>query len=331
MPGPTGRGIDFAATALLTAFATCRLKLFSLHLVHGRRASICSPRQCTPLKERTHIMIVGRGLLASAFDAQAIEASGATLFASGVSNSSETDSAAYGRERDLLAEHLSSARGRFVYFSTCSIEDPDRGNDHYARHKVRMERMVMDHSGGYLILRLPQVVGRTGNPHTLTNFLADRLRRGESIPIWSGAIRCLIDVEHVAALTMSLLADTFPRQLMDTLAPPEVITMRELVDTMENVMDVPARREIVERDGGARPDSRLMVEMAPALGIDVSPGYTVASCRNIMATAMSVDHCALSVVIPVYRSESILDRLADKLGETLPPLFGNSFEVISCQ
>ncbi|PZP60896.1 MAG: glycosyltransferase [Pseudoxanthomonas spadix] len=43
---------------------------------------------------------------------------------------------------------------------------------------------------------------------------------------------------------------------------------------------------------------------------------------------MSVDHCALSVVIPVYRSESILDRLADKLGETLPPLFGNSFEVI---
>lgn len=225
-------------------------------------------------KGRTLQMIVGRGLLASAFDAQAIEASRATLFASGVSNSSETNPAAYARERDLLAEHLSSARGTFVYFSTCSIEDPDRSNDDYARHKARMERMVMDHGGGYLILRLPQVVGRTGNPRTLTNFLADRLRRSEAIPVWSGAIRCLIDVEHVATLTMSLLADTMPHRLVDTLAPPEVITMRELVDTMEIVMGIEARREIVERHGGARPDSRLMVGMAPALGIDVSPGYT---------------------------------------------------------
>lgn len=36
----------------------------------------------------------------------------------------------------------------------------------------------------------------------------------------------------------------------------------------------------------------------------------------------------LSVVIPVYRSESILPALAQKLEETLPPLFGDSFEVI---
>jgi len=36
----------------------------------------------------------------------------------------------------------------------------------------------------------------------------------------------------------------------------------------------------------------------------------------------------LSVVIPVYRSESILPKLADKLGEILPALYGNSFEVI---
>ncbi len=36
----------------------------------------------------------------------------------------------------------------------------------------------------------------------------------------------------------------------------------------------------------------------------------------------------LSVVIPVYRSESILPALAQKLEEALPPLFGDAFEVI---
>lgn len=47
-----------------------------------------------------------------------------------------------------------------------------------------------------------------------------------------------------------------------------------------------------------------------------------------MVATMPADTCALSVVIPVYRSESILRRLAEKLGETLPALFGDSFEVI---
>ncbi|KLD75827.1 glycosyltransferase family 2 protein [Xanthomonas hyacinthi] len=43
---------------------------------------------------------------------------------------------------------------------------------------------------------------------------------------------------------------------------------------------------------------------------------------------MSADTCVLSVVIPVYRSESILPTLAEKLGQTLPAMFGDSFEVI---
>lgn len=47
-----------------------------------------------------------------------------------------------------------------------------------------------------------------------------------------------------------------------------------------------------------------------------------------MAAAMSREACELSVVIPVYRSESILPALASKLGETLTALYGDSFEVV---
>ncbi len=218
-------------------------------------------------------MIVGRGLLASAFDAHAIQALDATLFASGVSNSSETDPSAYAREQRLLDEHLAATSGTFVYFSTCSIQDPDRGHGQYARHKIRMEQKVVDRGGNYLVLRLPQVVGRMGNPHTLTNFLADRLRNGDVIPMWSGAIRCLVDVEHVAAITLALLSGDRP-QVLGTLAPPETITMPDLVDAMESVMELTTRREIVEREGGIHPDPTLMVQMASLLGIDVTPGYT---------------------------------------------------------
>lgn len=43
---------------------------------------------------------------------------------------------------------------------------------------------------------------------------------------------------------------------------------------------------------------------------------------------MPTETCKLSVVIPVYKSASILPKLADKLGRTLPIMFGDSFEVI---
>lgn len=217
-------------------------------------------------------MIVGKGLLASAFDAEHVTEMGATLFASGVSNSNETDPAAYAREERLLDAHLASAEGTFVYFSTCSIEDPERGNGPYAQHKQRMEQKVAG-CGDYAILRLPQVVGHTPNQHTLTNFLANRLRSGEVIPLWSAAIRCLVDVEHVAMVTLALLRRGRPLQLLDQVAPPEVLTMLELVDAMESVMQLKARRQVVERSGGIRPDPSLMLELGPSLGIDLTPGY----------------------------------------------------------
>ncbi|AYO94459.1 glycosyltransferase family 2 protein [Xanthomonas campestris pv. olitorii] len=43
---------------------------------------------------------------------------------------------------------------------------------------------------------------------------------------------------------------------------------------------------------------------------------------------MAAQTLDLSIVIPVYRSESILPRLAEQLEKTLLPLYGDSFEVI---
>lgn len=224
-------------------------------------------------------MIIGNGLLASAFDPTVIAELGATIFASGVSNSNEVDPAAFAREESLLDQHLASAPGTFVYFSTCSISDPDRGAGAYARHKLRMEEKVAGRED-HLILRLPQVVGRTSNPNTLTNFLAARIASGASIPLWSDAIRCLVDVEHVAAVTLQLLRQPRPLRVRDEIAPPEVLTMPELVDTLEAVMGVSAERQLINRAGGTRPDPTLMLQLAPCLGLDVSAGYTARLLRK---------------------------------------------------
>lgn len=219
-------------------------------------------------------MIVGNGLLASAFDRRALKPLGVTVFASGVSNSSEIDASAFSRERTLLTQTIAAKPvGRLVYFSTCSVTDPDRSDTPYATHKRDMEALVASRPG-HIILRLPQVVGRTDNPHTLTNFLADRIRRGLPLEVWSRATRCLIDVDTVAALTTCLL-QTDAVDIRNDLTPPESFTMTELVGMMEQVLGTCAIVRVVEKGDAAVTDPSLALALAPLADEDLGPGYTL--------------------------------------------------------
>ena len=92
----------------------------------------------------------------------------------------------------------------FVYFGTCSVADPEVRHTAYVQHKLAMEQMVSAHSRN-LILRLPQVAGKTPNPHTLLNFLYGRIARSESFNLWSKARRNIIDVADVTAIAEQLI------------------------------------------------------------------------------------------------------------------------------
>lgn len=217
-------------------------------------------------------MIIGTGLLASVFDASEVEAARAIVFASGVSNSLETRPAAFEREEVLLRNALGNVAGPFVYFSTCSVSDLSRWHSPYVQHKLAMEEMVRA-SRRHFVLRLPQVVGKTSNPHTLTNYLANRIMSGTQFEIWRNAIRCILDVDAVASATMLLLRDE-ARCVVADLAPPEVVTMLELVQMMQSALGREASYSQMEQGGGPVPSSDLLVSMAPNIGLDLSPGYT---------------------------------------------------------
>lgn len=225
-------------------------------------------------------MIIGNGLLARAFDAEAVAALGATLFASGVSNSNERSELAFERERELLLRHLDAFVGRsFVYFSTTSIGDADRGSTPYARHKRRMEEAVSGHPG-HVILRLPQVVGRTSNPHTLTNYFADHIRSGRPFEAWSKARRRIMDVDTVARLTTVLLARPSPAPMVAELVPSEAVSIPELVGMLEQVLGRTACVTWVSRGGQDDADPRLALALAAEVGEDIGAGYTLGTIRK---------------------------------------------------
>lgn len=111
-------------------------------------------------------MIIGNGDIAQVLEEGGVDHPDWVFFASGVSNSQETEDAAYERERQLLIKTLRTA-WHLVYFSTLSVFYKD---SRYTQHKKELEELVRNSSDNYTIVRLGNITWGD-NPHTLINYL----------------------------------------------------------------------------------------------------------------------------------------------------------------
>ncbi|CAH0196973.1 NAD-dependent epimerase/dehydratase family protein [Stenotrophomonas lactitubi] len=215
-------------------------------------------------------MIVGSGLVARAFAQRYAEDDSTVIFASGVSNSNETDAMAFARERAMLTKHLADGRQRLVYFGSCNVVNA-KEHSAYFQHKRAMEALVIG-SGRGTVLRLPQVVGHTRNPNTLTNFLRDCILQERQLTLWAGAQRNLIDIDDVAAIATRILEGDAPPPVV-AIASPWSLPMPRIVDLFEQVLGRQARRVLVDRGEAMAIDSTLSEQIARDIGLDFGPDY----------------------------------------------------------
>lgn len=177
--------------------------------------------------------IVGSGLIASCFMNYDL-GKDVTIFASGVSNSQETNRSEFLRELNLLKRWLSNSR-RLVYFSTCSVGVDSLKESPYVLHKIQMEKLVLLKPNG-IVVRLPQVVGKSANKHTLTNFLATKIYNNESYDLYCGALRNLIDIGDIFTLTKYLLESDVEDNLF-SFALPFYYEVSEIVSVFEKLLN----------------------------------------------------------------------------------------------
>lgn len=221
-------------------------------------------------------MIIGNGLLAQAFRPRFQSRDDVLVFASGVSNSRETDPEEFARERNMLTAALEQARQQrqqLVYFSSCSIADPDLANAPYVQHKQAQEQLVADGADQYAIFRLPQVVGRIDNPHTLTNYLYQTIASGDVFHVWTKARRNLIDVDDVAAIGERLLQRGDAANRVTNIACPFSVAILDLVRVFEQVMNRRAYFDQIDSGGSYAIDVSLAMAAAADSGIVIDDHY----------------------------------------------------------
>jgi hypothetical protein len=150
-------------------------------------------------------MIIGTGMISQALSS--IDNDRFLFFASGVSNSLETNPAAFRREADLLELWLRNCEKKYVvfhYFSTTGVEHLTAESREYFHHKKRMEAMILDAKFSFrkIIFRLPNVVGNSRNPYTLTNFIYSCVKSTTYHALHMEAQRELLDVAHLPRLIL---------------------------------------------------------------------------------------------------------------------------------
>jgi nucleoside-diphosphate-sugar epimerase len=216
-------------------------------------------------------MIVGQGLIANAFRDDYETAPGVVVYASGVSNSRETRAEEFVRERRLL-EQFVAGQAVLVYFSTCSVHDDELLASAYVRHKKEMEALVA-RAGRFAIFRLPQVVGRTRNPNTLTNYLHGKVASGEHFQVWGRARRNLIDVDDVVRIVRFLLQDGWAEGKTIELASPFYTSIPELVRAFELVLGRTANFTTTDAGGAYPIDTSVAVAAARQCGVRFDGTY----------------------------------------------------------
>lgn len=193
-------------------------------------------------------MIFGTGLIARAFIPYRQALSDACVYAAGVSNSSCTEPREFERERQRVTEAMETTpdESLFLYFSTCSTDDPAVRESGYVRHKLAMEQLVRQRDR-HLILRLPQLAGNTPNPHTLLNHLYARIVRSERFAIWRGATRNIIDVDDVARIVTDLVVSENACGETINVANSRSYGILEIVRAIEETVGHRAIFDIIDR------------------------------------------------------------------------------------
>ena len=130
-------------------------------------------------------MIIGHGDIASVL----LDRDDRIYFASGVSNSREIRESEYEREVNLLLDQ--DKYKRLVYFSSLSIFYSDT---RYTKHKRYMESLVRGNFGMWNVVRMGNITWGT-NPHTLINFIRDKIKKREPVII-SDVYRYIVTKEE---------------------------------------------------------------------------------------------------------------------------------------
>lgn len=192
-------------------------------------------------------MVIGNGMIAKKFESYK-EDDRFVIFASGVSNSRIRDESEFIRETDLLKDTIAAHRDKtIVYFSTCSIFDPEESNSRYVIHKKEIESLIQSNCKQYNIFRVSHLASQSKNPNTLLNFFIYHIQNRINFDLWKNACRNLLDADEMFLIINYILQKKmYPDQIIN-IASTEDYRVDKIIYEIENILGAKANYTSIEK------------------------------------------------------------------------------------
>lgn len=218
-------------------------------------------------------MVIGNGMIAQAFASYRTKDE-FVIFASGVSNSTNTDITQFDREKKLLTDTLKTAqRKTLVYFSTCSITDLSLQNSAYVKHKQLMEDLIAQNSSYYLIFRLTNPVGKTDNSHTVLNYFIERIVKKQPFRAWENASRNIIDIDDMFIICNEILQKRLFSNTIVTIANPYNYEVAQIISAIEEHFNARGNYTWIDKGGSPLHDTEAIESLFTKFNINFDEQY----------------------------------------------------------
>ena len=170
------------------------------------------------------------------------------LYAAGVSNSKTKNKFALKKELKKIKQYKKYDNNRtIVYISTCSIKDSTRNKSLYVKNKIKIEKYIKKRFKKFIILRFPELVGKSKNPNTLINFFYNNIKNKKKFFILKNAKRNILDIEDAVNISKNILNDRKNLNKTISIFNKFYSTPLDIVRNIEKILNTEANYTLVKQ------------------------------------------------------------------------------------
>ncbi len=172
------------------------------------------------------------------------------IYAAGVSNSNLRDNKEFIREVKLFRKILKKIhpKKKFVYISSLSVENTSLKNDPYVKNKIKIENILKKECKDYLIIRLPQIVGKNKNVNTLTNSIYNCFLNDKTFKLWKNSKRNLIDIDDINYILEKYFKNFEKNKKIINIFNYKSVDVLRLLKVFSNLFDKKINIKIVKKN-----------------------------------------------------------------------------------
>tara|TARA_B100001093_G_scaffold408770_1_gene397683 strand:- start:985 stop:1677 length:693 start_codon:yes stop_codon:yes gene_type:complete len=182
--------------------------------------------------------IIGSGFIAVKFRKylKFIKKNKVIIYAAGISNSLEINKKNLEREIQKFKDFNRKNKKKIIYISTYSINDNSRNNNLYVKNKIKIENIIKKNNGEYIVIRLPEIIGKTKNLNTLTNFFHNNIVNNKPFKVFKNSHRNLLDIDDAIKNCIKIIRINKNKNKMINLLNKKFNTPLQVVNNLEKIL-----------------------------------------------------------------------------------------------